>query len=72
MPTHIRSCKTSCFAPTRGPHLVGANGKQIPAWQFRRRTGCFSGQNFEFDFLLTMATVANPLLGMDFLAKFGF
>jgi hypothetical protein len=33
-----------------GPHLVGANGKQIPASGFRRRTVCFSGQNFEFDF----------------------
>jgi hypothetical protein len=32
-----------------GPHLVGANGKQIPAWGFRHRTVCFSGQNFEFD-----------------------
>jgi hypothetical protein len=21
-----------------GPHLIGANGKQIPAWGFRRRT----------------------------------
>jgi hypothetical protein len=47
---------------------VGANGKKIPAWGFRPRTVCFSGQNFEFDFLL--AAVATPLLGMDFLAKF--
>jgi hypothetical protein len=29
---------------------------------------CFSGQNFDFDFLL--AAVATPILGMDFLAKF--
>jgi hypothetical protein len=35
--------------------LVGANGKPIPT--------------FKFDFLL--ATVAMPLLGMDFLSKFG-
>jgi hypothetical protein len=47
-----------------GPHLVKANGKQIPAWGFRRRTDCFSGQTFKFDFLL--AAVATPLLGMDF------
>jgi hypothetical protein len=37
-------------APPTGPHLVGANGKQIPAWGFRCRTICFSGHNFEFDF----------------------
>jgi hypothetical protein len=55
-------------APPTSPHLVGANRKQIPAWGFHRRTVCFSGQNFEFDFLL--AAVATPLLGMDFLAKF--
>jgi hypothetical protein len=55
---------SSSAAPT-GPHLAGANGKQIPAWGFRR---CFSGQNFELDFLL--AAVATPILGMDFLARF--
>ena len=48
---------------------MGVNGNQIPAWGFRRRTACFSGQNFEFNFLL--AAVAIPLLGIDFLAKFG-
>jgi hypothetical protein len=51
-------------APPTGPHLVGANGKQIPSWGFRHRSVCFSGQNFEFDFLL--AAVATPLLVMDF------
>jgi hypothetical protein len=51
-------------APPTGPYLVEANGKQIPAWGFRRRSVCFSGQNFEFDFLLT--AVATPLLVMDF------
>jgi hypothetical protein len=30
----------------------------------------FSGPNFKFNFLL--AAVATPLLGMDFLTKFGF
>jgi hypothetical protein len=45
-------------APPTGPHLVGANGKQIPAWGFRCHTVCFSGQNFKFDFLL--AAVATP------------
>jgi hypothetical protein len=54
---------SSSALPT-GPHLVGANGKQIPAWGFCHRTVCFSGQNFKFDFLL--AAVATPLLGMDF------
>jgi hypothetical protein len=57
---------TSTGPPT-GPHLVGANGKPIPAWGFRCRTICFSGQNFEFDFLL--AAVATPLLGIDFFSK---
>jgi hypothetical protein len=52
-----------------GPHLVGANGKTIPAWGFCCFTVCFSGQNLELDFLL--ATVATPLLGMEFLAHFG-
>jgi hypothetical protein len=55
------------MGPPTGPHLVGANGKPIPTWGFRRRTICFSGQNFEIDFLL--AAVATPLLGMDFLAS---
>jgi hypothetical protein len=58
----------SSSAPPTGPHLVGANGKQIPAWGLRRRTVCFSGHNFEFDFLL--AAVATPILVMDFLARF--
>jgi hypothetical protein len=40
---------------------------KIPAWGLRR-TVCFSGHNFEFDFLL--AAVATPILGMDFLARF--
>jgi hypothetical protein len=34
--------------PPTGPHLVGANGKQIPAWGFCRRTDCFSGQTLIF------------------------
>jgi len=58
----------SSSAPPIGPHLVGANGKQIPVGGFRHRNVCFSGQNFVFDFLL--AAVATPLLGMNFLARF--
>jgi hypothetical protein len=58
---------SSSARPT-GPHLLGAKGKPIPAWGLRRRTVCFAGHNFEFDFLL--AAVATPILGMDFLAKF--
>ncbi len=54
----------SSTAPPTGPHLVGANGKAIPAWGFRHCTVCFFGQNFEFDFL--QAAVTTPLLGMDF------
>jgi hypothetical protein len=40
----------SSLAPPTGPHLAGANGKQIPAWGFCRYTVCFSSQIFEFDF----------------------
>jgi hypothetical protein len=58
----------SSSAPPTGPHLVGANGKPIPAWGLCHRTVCFAGHNFEFEFLL--AAVATPILGMDFLAKF--
>jgi hypothetical protein len=58
---------SSSALPT-GPHLVGANGKPIPAWGLRCRTVCFAGHNFKFDFLL--AAVATPILGMDFLARF--
>ncbi len=42
---------------------MGANGKPIPAWGLHRRTVCFAGHNFEFDFLL--AAVATPVLDMD-------
>ena len=48
---------------------MGANGKTIPAWGFRRFSVCFSGQKFEFEFILS--AVATPLLGMHFLATFG-
>jgi hypothetical protein len=58
----------SSSAPPTGPHLVGANGKPIPAWCRRRHTACFAGHSFEFDFFL--AAVATPIIGMDFLAKF--
>jgi hypothetical protein len=36
------------MALSTGLHLVGANGKPIPTWGFRRCTVCFSGQNFNF------------------------
>jgi hypothetical protein len=55
-------------APPTGPHLVGANGKLIPAWGRCPQTVCFAGHNFEIDFFL--AAVATPNIGMDFLAKF--
>ncbi len=55
--------------PPSGPTLLGANGKPIPAWGLKRCSVVFSGITFEFDFLL--AAVATPLLGMDFLVKFG-
>jgi hypothetical protein len=46
------------------------NGKAITTWGTHPFTVCFSGQNFEFDFLL--AALATPPLGMDFLNHFGF
>jgi hypothetical protein len=58
----------SSSAPPTGPHLGVANGKRIPAWGLRRCTICFSGHNFEFDFLLV--AVVTPILVMDFLARF--
>ena len=58
----------SSSAPPTGPHLVGANGKLIPAWGHHRQTACFASHNFEFDFFL--AAVAIPIIGMDFLTKF--
>jgi len=58
----------SSSAPPTGPHLVGANGKLVPAWGRRRQIVSFAGQDFEFDFFL--AAVATPIIGMDFLAKF--
>jgi hypothetical protein len=50
-------------------HLVGANGKQIPAWGFRRRTVCFSSKTFKFDF--SQAAMATPFLGMNFWQNLG-
>jgi hypothetical protein len=58
----------SSSAPSTGPHLLGANGKLVPAWGRSRQTVSFTGHDFEFDFFL--AAVATPIIGMDFLAKF--
>jgi hypothetical protein len=58
----------SSSAPSTGPHLMGANGKLVPAWGHRHQTVSFAGHDFEFDFFL--AAVATPIIGMDFLAKF--
>jgi hypothetical protein len=54
----------SSSAPPTGWHLVGANGKPIPAWGLHHRTVCFASHNFELDFLL--AAFATPIQGMDF------
>jgi hypothetical protein len=64
----FQSCRSQARRRPQVRTLWGLNGKQIPAWGLRRRTVCFSGHNFEFDFLL--AAVATPILGMDFLARF--
>jgi hypothetical protein len=58
----------SSSAPSTGPHLVGANGKLVPAWGCRRQIVSLASHDFEFDFFL--AAVATPIIRMDFLAKF--
>jgi hypothetical protein len=57
----------SSLAPPIGPHLVGANDKQIPIWGFRHRNVCFSGQNFVFDFFTGGRCYPSPRHG--FLSK---
>jgi hypothetical protein len=57
----------SSSAPSTGLHLVGANGKLVPAWGRRRQIISFAGHDFECYFFL--AAVATPIIGMDFLAK---
>jgi hypothetical protein len=54
----------SSSAPPIGPHLVGANGKQIPVWGFRHRNVCFSGQNFVFDFFTGGRCYPSPRHGL--------
>jgi len=49
-----------------GPCLVGADGKDIPAWGHRNLKLRFGGREYEFQFLL--AAVSTPILGVDFLA----
>jgi hypothetical protein len=55
----------SSSAPSTGLHLVGANGKLVPAWGRRRRqTVSFAGHDFEFDFFL--AAVTTPIIAWIF------
>ena len=54
----------------RGPQLRQADGSALPCWGRRRLSPCFGGRVFPFDFLLT--SVDHPILGIDFLAKFGW
>ncbi len=58
---------TSNSSPS-GPLLKGADGQPIPSWGFTQRTVQFQGKLFTSSFL--QATVAGPILGIDFLRKF--
>jgi hypothetical protein len=51
-----------------GPLLKGADGQPIPSWGFIQKTVQFQGKLFTYSFL--QATVAGPILGIDFLRKF--
>jgi hypothetical protein len=51
-----------------GPLLKGADGQPIPSWGFIKKTVQFQGKLFTSTFL--QATVAGPILGIDFLRKF--
>jgi hypothetical protein len=51
-----------------GPLLKGADGQPIPSWGFIQKTVQFQGKLFTSTFL--QATVAGPILGIDFLRKF--
>ncbi len=51
-----------------GPLLKGADGQPIPSWGFIQKSVQFQGKLFSSSFL--QATVAGPILGIDFLGKF--
>jgi hypothetical protein len=53
-----------------GPLLKGADGQPIPSWGFIQKIVQFQGKLFTSTFL--QATVAGPILGIDFLRKFKF
>ena len=50
-------------APATGPHLITADGQTIPAWGTHKQTLKISSFHFT-----SLATVAFPILGNDFLA----
>jgi hypothetical protein len=51
-----------------GPLLRGADGQTIPYWGFIKKTVQFQGKLFTSSF--RQATVAGPILGIDFFRKF--
>jgi hypothetical protein len=51
-----------------GPLLKGADGQPIPSWGFIKKNVQVQGKLFTASFL--QATVAGPVLGIDFLRKF--
>jgi hypothetical protein len=61
----IVPCNQTC-SPS-GPFLKGAYGQPIPSWGFIQKTVQFQGKFFTSSFL--QATVAGPILGIDFLRK---
>jgi hypothetical protein len=54
--------------PQRGPALVSVDGSPIATWGYSERQVNFAGQLFNFSFV--RAQVAQPIIGMDFLAHF--
>jgi hypothetical protein len=56
----------SSSAPSCGPNLYAASGKQIAIWGTRQLSLSFGGHSFQHTFIL--AAVDKPILGSDFLA----
>jgi hypothetical protein len=54
--------------PPSGPLLVSADDSPIATWGVRERQVNFAGHIFKFEFVL--GQVAQPIIGMDFLAHF--
>ncbi len=61
----ILPCSSS--AEPSGQKIIGANGANIPTWGFQKRILAFRNKSFTHEF--SLAKVATPILGLDFLRK---